>query len=120
MEWCEATQADTTTLLALGIISTVDRRYMRDASRPTWLSRLPRDVRVNFVLRGLGLTSDMRRAALEEATVSRDVLFVTASATLNRAAGPLHSTFLWLRCAIHRYPGAPFIGKAEDDVWVHA
>ena len=33
--------------------------------------------------------------------------------------GPLLSIFLWFRCATAAYPAASFIGKADDDCWLH-
>ena len=107
-------------LLAIGVTSTLERREMRDAQRASWLRRLPMDVKAHFILRGLGLTSDDRLRASAEAAQHHDIKFVAARSNLSRAMGPLNSVFLWMRCAAVLYPSAPFVGKAEDDTWVHS
>ena len=38
---------------------------------------------------------------------------------LLRENGPLLSIFLWFRCATTAFPMALFIGKADDDCWLH-
>ena len=55
--------------------------------------------------------------ALIEASRNGDVVFVRSNANLSKDAGPLHSLFLWLRCAAHLFSDASFIGKSDDDVW---
>ena len=36
-----------------------------------------------------------------------------------RKRGPLVSLFAWWRCAVRAWPRAHFVGKADDDVYVH-
>ena len=128
LPWCEHVPPgrppgllpfDEQVLLAIGITSTAERIGMRDGQRATWLAKLPADVKAHFILRGANLPEAARIAAADEAARHGDVLFVTASANLSRATGPLNSVFLWLRCASLRYPHTPFVGKAEDDVWLN-
>lgn len=44
---------------------------------------------------------------------------VSQRSELLRENGPLLSIFLWFRCATAAYPAASFIGKADDDCWLH-
>ena len=48
-----------------------------------------------------------------------DIIFLPAPADLSAGRGPLISTLLWLQCASGAWRNAHFIGKAEDDVWIH-
>lgn len=38
---------------------------------------------------------------------------------MSRDNGPLVSIVLWYGCAAHAFPSAAYVGKADDDVWLH-
>lgn len=93
---------------------------MRNGCRATWFSsqRLPSSVAAYFVLRW------PRRVAAPLALLSEvqrhdDMLFVDAPSNMSRDNGPLLSLALWLGCAALIHPEAHYVGKADDDVWLH-
>ena len=85
----------------------------REAHRDTWM-HATQDVLAKFVLRGIGAAAGTVREWRQG-----DIVFLPALASLDRPSGPLFSLILWLRCALSAWPAAGFIGKADDDVWVH-
>ena len=46
-------------------------------------------------------------------------VFVPELRSHGRKRGPLVSLFAWWRCAVRAWPRAHFVGKADDDVYVH-
>ena len=55
---------------------------------------------------------------IEEAAANDDVTLVDAEADLHRSVGPLVTLLRWYECALHAWPRAALIGKADDDVWI--
>lgn len=76
--------------------------------------RLPTTI-FKIVLRGINAS----RAVRDEARMHNDTIFLPSSASLAAARGPLTSTLQWFACAAHAWPHSLFIGKAEDDTWLH-
>ena len=106
----------------LGVF-TAEENVARRAAARTWLSGTSHHddrsmagmLLARFVARGIGVTPILAR----EAQVDGDVIFLRGRADMPRANGPLLTLILWLRCALHAWPRATLIGKADDDVWVH-
>lgn len=103
-------------LAAIGILSTPERHSFRGVLRNTWLQHMPASLSPWFVLRGVGLPADS--PLLAEASFA-DVVLVEAAANASRAVGPLHSLFLWFRCAVDIFSETRFISKLDDDVWLY-
>jgi hypothetical protein len=114
---CAPTFSDAPPLAVIGILSTPSRRAFRDASRQTWHRRLPASMPSWFALRGLGLPHNS--AVYDEAAAHGDVILLAAQSNLSRALGPLHSVYLWYRCAVRMHAAAPFVGRLDDDTWLH-
>jgi hypothetical protein len=118
--------------LALGILSAAsgptktstgggkfERR--RSVIRSTWL-RFPnvnRSVVARFVLRCKGLDAPTLQRVRAENGSSSDVLCATVPASDGRMRGPVLALHFWLRYALVAFPRARFVGKADDDVYVH-
>ena len=94
------------------MLSTESSKF-RAAARSTWMANLTAGSGIlpRFVLRGLDVSPDV----LSEQKQHGDIVFVRAAQSLSRAAGPLHSIFLWWECALYAWPNAALIGKADDD-----
>ena len=107
--------SEQTLVAALGILSFGPNADLRQEIRSSWLRSSERSIVSRFVLRGLGATP----AELREASASRDVVFVPELRSHGRKRGPLVSLFTWWRCAVRAWPRAHFVGKADDDVYVH-
>ena len=103
---------------ALGILSTAESRWRHGARKTLMEGSKEREagggLAVRFVVRAAALPDDLRR----EQSQSHDIVLVEA-ATLNRRSGPLVSLLLWYDCALQAWPAATFIGKADEDVYIH-
>lgn len=122
--------------LALGILSSAQEQFVarrggettgkfarrRQVIRTSWL-RFPNvndTVHAHFVLRCGGLDLPTAAAiAFENSSGASDLLCASVPASDGRVRGPLLALWWWLRYAYERYPRAGFIGKADDDVFVH-
>ncbi len=115
VRFCAARDA-TRHLAVLGVLGTDDPSF-RNMARATWLAELTQGsgIHVRFVLRGGNASVAVR----EESARHGDVVFVNAPAALSRVSGPLHSIVLWWECALHAWPRAALIGKADTDTWLH-
>lgn len=120
--WCPAHEdvasqgaPDHQLLAVIGVLSHEGREGMRQLARSTWMADAGEMLRAWFVMRGFGAASRVLREAEEHG----DIVLVNASAALTRTTGPLHSLFLWLRCATSAFPSVPFVGKMDDDAWIH-
>ena len=106
---------------ALGVLSSGSNLALRTIIRRSWLSREARalsearGLMVRSVLRRVGATREM----LGEAEHNGDVALVSAESNAGRALGPLLSLVQWWRLACATWPTAQFIGKADDDVYLH-
>jgi hypothetical protein len=117
MRYCEAPDP-APYVAALGILShegSREQNFIRDVSRHSWLATKPPDVVARFVLRAGGGSA----TAHEERSRHADVTLIDAPAHENQGSGALISLFGWFSCALHAWPAARAIGKAEDDVWVN-
>ena len=112
-EFC--TPPDATPLRAVLGVLTTERTRWRDSARHSFLQFVEPGVVMRIVLRGINASAAVRN----ESSVYADTVFLKAPALLGAGRGPLTSTLLWLRCASSAWPHADFIGKAEDDTWVH-
>jgi hypothetical protein len=114
--------ADPTPRLAvLGIVST-ERTAWRASVRQSTMRFAPQvqvetegGVLIRLLLRGINCSQAVRN----ESERHGDIIFLPAPADLSAGRGPLISTLLWLQCASGAWRNAHFIGKAEDDVWIH-
>ena len=109
-------------LAAIGILSHGANHEIRDWIRKSWLSpnaaasaRYSHGMIARFVLRGIDAPPSQR----QEASRHGDVIFVNARHDLGRFHGPMHSLFLWWRAACDAWPRVAFIGKADDDTYLH-
>ena len=91
---------------------------MRTAIRGAWLRSLPPSLAAKFVLRG----RDLGNAPVLNAEAANfgDMLFLNSSSTLGRTAGPLMSLVSWFDCSLRAFPRVAFVGKCDDDMWMHA
>ena len=108
-------------IAAIGVLSGtshdgVKYRVRRAAARQTWGEALERQwvpAAVRFVLRCGGLPVDAPERS------EPGVLCTDVPAVLGRRMGPVRSLMAWLSHAIATFPNAHFIGKADDDVYLH-
>lgn len=109
-----------TVFAAIGILSH-GAPGQRNWTRASFLSRTARRAAaahglvVRFVMRAEGASTAIQREADEHG----DMVLVPAPANAGRASGPLLSLMLWWRHAVATWPSAQFIGKADDDVYIH-
>jgi hypothetical protein len=114
-------------VLALGIISAPDYSGRRLAQRHSWM-RWPNvghgdghAVCGAFVVRAGAAPRRVATALQREADVHRDTLLVPSIAyDESRLRGPILSLAWWLLYAERALPQASFIGKLDDDAYVHA
>ena len=99
--------------LALGVVTT-ERAAWRSGVRRYLHADSPRVV-VRLVLRGINASEEVRNESLTYG----DIVFLPSPATMTSGSGPLTSTLQWLHCAATAWPKAAFVGKAEDDTWLH-
>ena len=103
-------------IAAIGVLSHGPNAALRAVIRRSWLSRKPpSDLVVRFVIRKRGASASV----LHEASRHQDTALVDAPAKLGHKQGPLTSLFLWWRHAMATWTTALFIGKADDDVYIH-
>ena len=114
---CAPRQPAAKHLAVLGVLSTEAALHLRNAARSTWMSQLTNGSQIlpKFVIRGINASQSM----VSEHERHGDVVFVRAPASLRRESGPLRSIVLWWECALHAWPNAQLIGKADDDTWLH-
>lgn len=105
----------------LGVFTVDDRALLRDAHRKSWMApalQFPSvrgSLAARFVARAAGAELPV---LLRESQAHGDITFLNASATAPRSTGPLLTLLAWWECAVTAWPGATFIGKADDDVWI--
>ena len=106
---------DSTLLAVLGVLSHAPQQRLRDAWRRHILPVASPDIAVRFVMRGFGVPTHVNL----EAKSHGDVILLRANSSLPRGTGPLVSLRLWYSCALSAFPQAAYIGKADDDTFVH-
>ena len=114
-------------LVALGILSAPDYHIRRMAQRHSWM-RWPNVGRfdgaamcVSFVVRAGGAPRGVAQALKREASVHGDMLLVAdIPHNETRVRGPLLSLAWWLIYAGAAMRHAAFIGKVDDDAYLHA
>lgn len=114
-------------LLALGVLSSPDYHGRRMAQRHSWM-RWPNVGRFNdsaicatFVVRAGGAPLGVATALRREAATHGDTLLVSdISYNENRVRGPLLSLIYWLLFAAAKLRHATFVGKLDDDAYIHA
>ena len=114
---CAAAGGEHGILLALGILSGGAHTELRDAARQTWLRFDPvgQSVVACFAVGvpppafGDALHAEMARHA--------DLIFVNATAVADGSA--MQAAFGWWLAAPARFPRATYIGKTDDDSFVH-
>lgn len=114
-------------LLALGIVSAPDYHGRRMAARHSWMrwpsvgQRATASTCAQFIVRAGGAPIGTLRALRREAKVHGDTLLVQAIAhNESRVRGPLLSLAWWLLYAASALRHATFIGKLDDDAYLHA
>ena len=114
-------------VLALGVISAPDYHGRRMAQRHSWM-RWPNvghgdghTVCGSFVVRAGDAPRGVATALLREADVHGDMLLARSIAfNESRVRGPIMSLAWWLLYAEHALPHAQFIGKLDDDAYLHS
>ncbi|EOD10401.1 hypothetical protein EMIHUDRAFT_215576 [Emiliania huxleyi CCMP1516] len=106
---------DSTLLAVLGVLSHAPQQRLRDAWRRHILPVASPDIAVRFVMRGFGVPTHVNL----EAKTHGDVILLRANSSLPRGTGPLVSLRLWYSCALSAFPQAAYVGKADDDTFVH-
>ena len=114
-------------LLALGIVSAPDYHMRRMAQRHSWM-RWPNvghfdgaAICASFIVRAGNAPAVIASALRREADAHGDMLLVSEIAhNESRVRGPLLSVAKWLLYAHSAMAHAAFIGKLDDDAYVHA
>ena len=114
-------------LLALGIVSAPDYHGRRLAQRHSWM-RWPNvghdgeaQICGTFVVRAGRAPRGVSTALQREAVVHNDMLLATAIAwNESRVRGPVLTLAHWLQHAAAVLPHARFVGKLDDDAYLHA
>ena len=101
-------------LAVLGVITTQWSPF-RHMLRKTWLPSASSELLTRLVMRG----QNASREVIDEAARLNDIVFLPSPASLSKTVGPIQSTWMWFKCATSAWPSATFIGKTEDDIWVH-
>ena len=114
--------------LALGILSSAagakaaQFARRRATIRSSWLTSpvALRSVTTRFVLRCGGDESlHVRTSTQLENRTNGDLLCADVPASDGRKRGPVRALWWWMRYAHHAFAGARFLGKADDDVYIH-
>jgi hypothetical protein len=100
-------------VLALGIISALGRELHRREIRQTWASpvNVPHDVAIRFVMQRGDTTFALQDDGVEDVMIS--------PYGDGRARSSWRKQWLWFEHALQAFPNARFIGKCEDDVFLH-
>ena len=107
----------------VGIFTVDDRTDLRAMHRQGWMASAyqfphsPNGLMTRFVARSSGSRARLPQLS-RESDAHGDVVFLRDDASLPRSLGPLASLAGWWECAVHAWPGALFIGKADDDTLI--
>ena len=95
---------------ALGVLSHADNVALRNALRTTWARRAPFEVQF--------LLDRATPLLLKENSAYSDIVFLNTSYS-GRAVRFGDKLIRWLRYASTTYPNADWVGKCDDDVFIH-
>lgn len=124
----------TAPLLALGIISGPDFTERRESIRQSWLAHVPPGIVAKFVVRagedevqcnGTKAAPPPRRSSATVQQLASDfnasdvLLLDSVCKNERRDRGAVLGIYSWLQHAVTTYRTAKFIGKTDDDVWIH-
>ena len=109
-------------LLAIGILSAPEFVQRRMAVRASWL-RWPevteRQVAARFAVRCLGAPVWLEHLLQAETSQFADVACLAVPHNETRLRGPVLMLAAWLAYAPRAFPSALFIGKCDDDSYLH-
>lgn len=116
------TQARPSPLLAVGILSAPEFVQRRMAARASWL-RWPEvtegHVAARFAVRCLGAPVWLEQIIQAETSRYADVACLAVLHNETRVRGPVLMLAAWLAYAPRAFPLARFIGKCDDDSYLH-
>ena len=98
---------------ALGVASTVTNAARRRAARDTWSANSSRCVK--FLIRSKGLQAEQLRRLSQEAN---DIVYLPVDAHAKPIHARVVTLFAWLQLAPTHVPGASWICKADDDIYL--
>ena len=111
-------------LLVLGIISAPEYLERRLGVRHSWLQEpnvKSGRIRASFVVRSGNAPQWLEQLLTAEQEWYSDVLRApTVAWNETRLRGPVLSLAAWLQYAVMHHSTAPFIGKMDDDAFLHA
>ena len=96
----------------IGILSAESKAALRNAQRATWIPRVPPHIKVYFLL---DKSTDV---LIQENDQNGDILFLNSSYT-GRAVRFGEKMYKWLVLSHELHPTASFVGKVDDDAYVH-
>ncbi len=116
------TRARPSPLLAIGILSAPEFVQRRMAVRASWL-RWPEvtegQVAARFAVRCLGAPVWLEQVLQAETSRYADVACLAVQHNETRVRGPVLMLAAWLAYAPRAFPSAQFIGKCDDDSYLH-
>jgi len=122
IERAARTRARPSPLLALGILSAPEFVHRRMAVRASWL-RWPEvtegQVAARFAVRCLGAPVWLEQVLQAETSRYADVTCLAVLHNETRVRGPVLMLAAWLAYAPRAFPSAEFIGKCDDDSYLH-
>ena len=111
-------------LVAMGIVSAPEYLERRAACRGSWL-RYPnvgagKAITVSFVVRSLGVPSQIDQLLRLEQAAHSDILRVNVPWNETRLRGPVLSVAAWLEYAVQHLSSFKFVAKLDDDAYIYA
>ena len=100
-----------TARLVIGILSHRANGKLRDATRATWMTSVPSDVRVYFLL-------DQNSSEVAKEQAKHNDIIVINSKYSGRANHFGEKLYRWLKLALDLFPNAEAISKMDDDAYL--
>lgn len=97
--------------LAVGILSHSANVALRDATRRTWMSHVPPDVQVFFLL-------DRNSSEVHKESIKNGDIIVINSKYTGRANHFGEKLYNWFKLALDLFPNAEAIAKMDDDTYL--